>query len=109
VVKSVEAKLLQNLIQRQVMMRHDFAQNGAQRAGAKRVMMGNGQMMFTANLRGQAAMRTELPDQLVAESAAQRLFQIGGGKVARKLHAVASSSSMTRCKRITAGTRPSSK
>jgi hypothetical protein len=60
-------------------------------------------------LSGEASVRAELPNKLVVERAAQRAFQFHGGKVARKLYTVASSSSITRWRRMTAGALPSSK
>ena len=77
-------------------MGHDSAENGAKGARAERVVIRNGEMMFTADLCGETAVRADLPRELIAKSAAKCLFQIGSGEVAWQLHATASSSSMTR-------------
>lgn len=106
---SAKAKLLQNLIEGQAMMGHDFAENGAQGAGAERVVVRNGQVVFAVSLGGEATMGAELAHKLLAKGATQRLFQISGSQVTRQFHAVASSSSMTRCRRMTAGAWPGSK
>ena len=59
-------------------MGHDFAEDRAQCARAKRIVIGDGQMMFAAGLGGKAAVRAELPDKLVPKSATKGLFQFGG-------------------------------
>ena len=90
-------------------MGHNLTEYGAQGAGTKRIVIGEGQMMFAASPRGKAAVRTDLPVKLVVESTTKRLFQIRRGKIAWQLHATATSSSSTRCRRMTAGALPSSK
>lgn len=66
---------MQNLIEREPMMGHDFTEDGAQCAGSKRIMVRYRQVMFAADLRGESAVRSELPDKLVIESLSQRLFE----------------------------------
>ena len=66
--------MFKNLLQCQTMMDHDVAEDGAQCAGAERVMIGDSQMMFPTSLGGKAAVGAELPDKLVAESASKRLL-----------------------------------
>lgn len=56
-----EAESSQNFLQRQSVVRHDFAEDGAQGSRAERIVIGNGQVMLAANLGCEAAMRTDLP------------------------------------------------
>jgi hypothetical protein len=65
------------------MVSHNFAKDGAQGAGTKRVVIGDRQVMLATGLCGQTTVRAKLPDTLIAESTAQGLFQVSGGKVAR--------------------------
>ena len=53
-------------------MRHDFAKDGAQRARAERVVVGNGKMVLAASLRGKASVGTNLSRELIAEGSVQR-------------------------------------
>ena len=106
---SSETEPFQDLFQREAVMDHDFTEDGSQGAGAERIVVGDREGMFAASLSGEAAVRADLPGKLVAESPAKRLFQLRGGEIARQLHTVASNSSMTRCRRMSAGALPSSK
>ena len=93
---SSKTKLPQDLFEREAVVFHDFAQNRTESAGTQRVVIRNGEMMLATGLGGEPTVRANLPREFIAKGAAQRLFKFTGGKIARELHAVASSSSMTR-------------
>ena len=73
--KSGHAEPLQDLVQGEPVMSHDLAQDRAQGAGAKRVVVGNGEVMFPAGLRRKPAVRAELPDKPIVEGTPERLFR----------------------------------
>jgi len=52
--KSCEAESLQDLLQGEAMMGHDLIEDGAQCAGTKRVVVGDGQVMFAAGPGGES-------------------------------------------------------
>ena len=70
-----EVQSLQNLRQGEMMMGHNLTEDGAQRAGTKRIIVRYREVMFAAGHRGESTVRPELPDKLVIECPSQRLFE----------------------------------
>ena len=91
-----KAEVSKQVFHGQAMMSSHLTQNRAERARFERIVRRHGQMMLAAGLRGEPTMRTTLPGELISERPAQGLLQVGGAKIARELHARASTSSNTR-------------
>ena len=99
----LSSQLVQNVAFLNIFSSSDGVQNGVERSQSKRIMVRDGEAVMVRSIRLKDHMAALLVDLAVAKMPAEHLDQFRAAQVTGQFHAVAKTSSLTRCNRTLRG------